>query len=138
VASDLVLLYGRVLFIERNETYETRKYCPGFVTVGNDSGDVQLVMSLQDGSIYMVDGGSMQMESAESLNTVFSTWLQDNCPLPEFQHDPNEWPVDPLTQVCIYLETRPSNISNLLMLKRHLKINKSIAELIASPDFNNA
>jgi hypothetical protein len=133
-ASDLVLLYRSSTFIERNETYETKKYCPGFVTVGNDGGDMEVMMSLQDSSIYVVDGGSMQMETAEPLHTVFTAWLKANCPIPEFKHESNEWPVDPLTPVCIYLEHRPSNLSNLLMIKRHLGIATTIAELKKAAD----
>lgn len=44
-ASDLVLLYGRSSFMERNETYQTKQYCPGFVTIGNDSGDMEFRVS---------------------------------------------------------------------------------------------
>lgn len=134
LVSDVVLLYGRSCFIERNETYETKEYCPGFVTVGNDSGDMEVIMSLQDASVYLVDGGSMRMDYAESLDTTFLDWLKDDCPLPEVQLDPNEWPVDPLTSVCIYLEKNPSAIKNLLMIKRHLRIATPIAELKGTVD----
>src|SRR5438105_3855650 len=34
-ASDVVLLYRRSTLIERNETHQTKEYCPGFVTIGN-------------------------------------------------------------------------------------------------------
>ena len=133
-ASDLVLLYGRSSFIERNETYETKKYCPGFVTVGNDSGDQEVMMSLQDASLYLVDGGSMQMENAEPLQARFAGWLNSKCPMPELEHDVSAWPVDPMTPVCIYLERRPSNLANLLTIKQRLGISTSIAELKGAAD----
>jgi hypothetical protein len=131
-ASELVLLYGRSLFIERNETYQTKEYCPGFVTVGNDSGDMEIILSLQDALIYLVDGGSMQIPTAEPLHISFSDWLNAGCPLPDYEVDIDE--VDPLTPVCIFLETRPSNLRNLLMVKRLLGIGASIAELKAAAD----
>ena len=132
--SDVVLLYGRSAFVERNETHETKTYCPGFVTIGNNGGDMEVVMSLQDSSIYVADVGSMQIKTAKPLHTVFSKWLNDDCPIPDFDCDVSEGPVDPLTPVCIYLECRPSNMSSLLMMKRHLGIDSSIADLKACVD----
>ena len=32
LASDSILLYGLSSLVERNETYETKRYCPGFIT----------------------------------------------------------------------------------------------------------
>jgi hypothetical protein len=127
--STRVVLYGTSAFIERNETYETKDYCPGFVAIGNDSGDMELVMALEDAAIYLVDGGSMQMDTAEPLLERFSTWLSKNCPIPHFGHSDCEWPVDPLTPVCIYLERRPFSLSNLLAIKQRLGIDISIADL---------
>lgn len=47
IANDLVVLYGRGSFIERNETYEVRQHCPGFVTIGDDSGGMQFILPLR-------------------------------------------------------------------------------------------
>lgn len=128
-ASERVVLYGRSMFIERNETYETKDYCPGYVTVGNDSGDCEFLMSLQDASIYLVDGGAMQIQTAEPLHLRFAEWLKSKCPIPEVARNICEWPVDPLTKVFIYLETRPLHSSSLLLIKKQLGIATSIADL---------
>jgi hypothetical protein len=132
--STRVVLYGTSAFIERNEIHETKEYCPGFVTVGNDNGDMEFVMSLEDAAIYLVDGGSMRMDTAEPLLRRFPIWLSENCPIPQFVHHDCEWPVDPLTPVCIYLERRPFSLNNLLAIKQRLGIDTSIAALKASAD----
>ena len=80
---ELVLLYGRSDFVERNETYETKQYCPGFITVGDDSGGWQLLLSLSEGTVSLVDAGSMDPALAKAVAPDFSGWLGAGCPLPD-------------------------------------------------------
>src|SRR5438105_13211197 len=85
---DTVLLYGRSSFVERNETFETKKYCPQHVTIGDDSGGAQFILSLADGRIALVDAGSMAPELARSVADDFETWLEDGCPVPDRRSEP--------------------------------------------------
>ncbi|MCC9603363.1 SMI1/KNR4 family protein [Stieleria sp. JC731] len=125
IASELVLLYGRSSFIERKDTYETRQYCPGFVTIGNDSGDMELILSLTDGSVSMVDGGTMRAEDAERVADDLRTWIENDCHLPIA-----EATAFPATEhVIVYLENIPSSLKTLLLIKQHLGIDTPLGEL---------
>lgn len=126
-ASDLVLLYGRSSFVERNETYETKKYCPGFVTIGNDSGDMEFLLSLTDSSVSMVDGGSMRAEDAEPVADDLTAWIINACRLPV--DEPPTYP--PTKRVRVYLENKPFSLRTLLLIKQHLGIDTPTAELKA-------
>lgn len=57
--NDAVRLYAADELIERNETYETKRYCPGYLTIGDDSGGRAIVIALQStsGPVYFVDHG---------------------------------------------------------------------------------
>jgi len=126
-ASDLVLLYGRSAFVERNETYETKEFCPGFVTIGNDSGDMEFILSLENESVLMVDGGSMRLEDADPVTDDLAPWIADGCPIPC-----DEEPFySPIKRVHVYLENKPASIRTLLLIKTHLGLDTSIAVLKA-------
>lgn len=131
-ASDLVLLYGRDSLIERNETHEVKEFCPGHVCIGNDSGDMEFVLPLAGGAVSMVDAGSMRAEHFHVVADDFAAWYAAGCPLPEDEHDFDEWP--PLTEVCIYLERRPPDLKSLIRIKEVLGVQKSIGELKRSLD----
>ena len=45
--------------MERNETYQIREYCPGFLGIGDDSGGQIFLLSLTDGRISMGGSGSL-------------------------------------------------------------------------------
>lgn len=76
-----VLLYGSDIFIERNETFETRIYCPGYAAIGSDGGGRQLLLALKDGSISIVDDGVMTPDMAQGVSFNFAIWLSAGCPL---------------------------------------------------------
>lgn len=79
---EFVLLYGTDSFIERNETYETKIYCPDHVTIGDDGGGSQLLLSLLGGSVSLVDAGSMNPQDAHAVAPNFEGWFSSGCPLP--------------------------------------------------------
>jgi hypothetical protein len=56
---DFVLLYGQASFVERNETYEAKQYCPGYITIGDDGSGRQILLSLATEQVSLVDAGSM-------------------------------------------------------------------------------
>lgn len=78
-----VLLYGADMLIERNETYETKRYCPGYFTIGGDGGGRAVVVRIADGSVHLVDHGAMTEEFMSPIDDSFQSWREANCPLPE-------------------------------------------------------
>lgn len=56
-----VLLYSVHNLIERNSTFETKAYCPGYLAIGDDSGGRAFVIPFEKwtGSVFVVDQGDM-------------------------------------------------------------------------------
>jgi hypothetical protein len=78
-----VLLYGAESLMERNETYDTQQSCPGFITIGDDSGGraVMLALDGDDRAVYLVGHGSMQRDDFERVAADFHAWLAAACPV---------------------------------------------------------
>lgn len=78
-----VLLYGAHNLIERNLTYDTQQACPGFITIGDDSGGRAVMLALGGAStaVYLVGHGSMQRDDFEPLADDFLAWLAADCPV---------------------------------------------------------
>ena len=75
-ADDRTLVYGRDVIVERNDTYESRQYCPGHIMVADDSGGVTFVLSLKDGSIHAVDMGAMTPDCFDAVAPGFAEWAE--------------------------------------------------------------
>jgi len=73
-ANGRTLVYGRDDLIERNETRQTAEYCPGNITIGDDSGSSAIMLRLSDGSIHRVDVGAMTPDCFEALADSFEEW----------------------------------------------------------------
>ena len=73
---ELVRLYDVDEIIERNETYETKTYCPGFLTIGDDRGGRAVVIASRraPSPVYLVDHGYMSPDG-------FATVASDDCPV---------------------------------------------------------
>jgi hypothetical protein len=69
------LVYGRDAIMERNETFESRVYCPGNLMVGDDSGGAALVLSLENGRIHSVGMGAMTPDCFELIAPDFAAWV---------------------------------------------------------------
>ena len=69
-----VLIYSLQEIIERNETFEVKEYCPGYLAIGDDSGGTSVVLSLKTGMIGMVDHGSMRPEDMHAVAKSFAEW----------------------------------------------------------------
>lgn len=78
-----VFLYGAESLMERNETYETRQFCPGFITIGDDGGGraVMLALDEDERAVYLVGHGSMQRDDFELAAEDFHAWLAADCPV---------------------------------------------------------
>lgn len=78
-----VLLYGTHNLLERNLTYDTQQACPGFITIGDDSGGRAVMLALGGGStaVYLVGHGSMQRDDFALVADDFVAWLAADCPV---------------------------------------------------------
>lgn len=81
--NEVVRLYGIDEIIDRNEVYETKKYCPGFLTIADDSGGHAVVIALGTitSPVYLVDHGSMSEENFTEIASDIDTWMEKGCPV---------------------------------------------------------
>jgi hypothetical protein len=77
--SEVVRLYALDELEERNQTYQTSEYCPGFITIGDDSGGRAIICDVEcNGPIYIVDHGSMSPDCFEELAPSLAVWKAMN------------------------------------------------------------
>lgn len=69
--------------IDRNECYQTREYCPGFMTIGDDSGGSAIVINpgLVPPTVFLVDHGSMSPADFEPVSESLFDWVRSGCSL---------------------------------------------------------
>jgi hypothetical protein len=79
--NDGVKLYSLAELPERNATLEIRKYMPGYLAIGDNSGSMAFVLSLapQDLRVYRVDFGVMMEEYLRVVACDLGTWIQSEC-----------------------------------------------------------
>lgn len=85
VVGEQVLLYGLSSLVERNETYETLRYCPGYLAIGDDRGGRAVIIPLAGPlrDVYLVGHGYMDTRGFRLLPLPFAQWLDNGCPAPE-------------------------------------------------------
>ncbi|CAB1083336.1 hypothetical protein D1AOALGA4SA_10908 [Olavius algarvensis Delta 1 endosymbiont] len=79
--NDVVVLYLIDELIERNKTYETTKYAPGYINIGDDSGGSAFLLKLgeNDPPVHVVGHGSMDPKYMELVSDSFIEWLKSGC-----------------------------------------------------------
>ncbi len=75
-----VYLYLLDDVIERNECYETKKYAPGYINIGDNGEGEAFILRLDedDPEVSIVGHGSMDPELKEFVYNNFSSWLASN------------------------------------------------------------
>ncbi|QBE66555.1 SMI1/KNR4 family protein [Pseudoduganella lutea] len=91
--NDLVRLYSSDELIERNETNEAKKYCPGFIAIGDDSGGQAIVIAVgkAPGAVYLVDQGSMHPDDFDVIAPDLNTWVAEGCMIAGSQEGPSSY-----------------------------------------------
>ncbi|QQP99807.1 SMI1/KNR4 family protein [Lysobacter enzymogenes] len=76
-----VRLYPADEIVERNETYETREYCPGYLTVGDDGGGRAVVVhaALTPPTVFVVGHGSMSEADFVAVGSGLQAWIEGGC-----------------------------------------------------------
>lgn len=78
-----VRLYVLDEIVERNRTYETREYCPGFLTIGDDGGGRAVVAhgALAPPTVFVVGHGSMSEADFVAVGADPQAWFDRGCPV---------------------------------------------------------
>lgn len=79
--NDGIKLYSLAELSERNATLEIRKYMPGYLAIGDNSGSMAFVLSLapHDLKVYRVAFGVMMEEYLRVVACDLGTWIQSQC-----------------------------------------------------------
>ena len=82
----IAILYSWSSVVERNETHDIDVYLPGYLAIGNDSGDCEFLIR-RDGSasVFRCDAGAIGSVEPEWLHSEFTEWVEAGCQLP---HEP--------------------------------------------------
>ena len=71
----VVSIYSRGSIPERNETNEMLEYLPGYLMIGDDSGDRAFVLKCERTSpVFSVDVGSLREQDLELVASSFEDW----------------------------------------------------------------
>lgn len=80
---ELAYFYALADLLERNQTYETREYCPGWLTIGDDSGGSAIVVAPDKWPTpaYLVGHGSMSRADFVEVAADLDEWVRSGCEL---------------------------------------------------------
>lgn len=76
-----VRFYALDEIVERNQTYETREYCPGYLTLGDDGGGRAVVVhgALTPATVFAVGHGSMSEADFVAVGAGLRAWIDSGC-----------------------------------------------------------
>jgi hypothetical protein len=78
------VLYGTDDLVEMNILHEVREYAPGFISIGSDNGDYELIMKAKKDEIVfrLVDAGSMVPDDEyDTIYPSFKDWINSGAVL---------------------------------------------------------
>ena len=76
------ILYHKAYILERNETYEVREYCPGYLNIGDDGGGYAIVLELATGGVRIVEHGTMTPDGMREVAPSFADWQRAGFRIP--------------------------------------------------------
>ncbi|QLI81284.1 hypothetical protein HZU75_06965 [Chitinibacter fontanus] len=75
---DGLVLYEAEDLCERNLTFETNIYAPGYLLIGDDSGGTGFLLRVKDGGIYSSGLGDMSPNYFKFITTGFEDWAKND------------------------------------------------------------
>jgi hypothetical protein len=123
-----IVIYGTDDLLERNETWKTQEYAPGFVPIGDDSGGRVFRMSLSDKEeILIVDSGDMTPDHAELISTNLIQWVLNGLRIELKETSKIDW-----SENCriVVVNIQDGGLKDLIKMKAILGINISTSELL--------
>lgn len=121
-------LYDIDEILERNETWEVRKYAPGYIAIGDDGGGNVLLMKEEKSAykVVMVDGGYMNpLDNPKIITNDFDKWISEGANVDD------ESQKEDYVFCDIIISKMPSNgLKGLLEIKKILGISMSISEIL--------
>lgn len=113
---------------ERNETFEVDKYLPGYVAIGDDSGENLLIMSACSSAkkVYISDCGSLFLDEREDLVTYdFEEWIENGC---MFLNEKNTSETDSCKIILVGMPK--GGAKDLLRIKKIFNCNMPMREML--------
>ncbi|SEW54336.1 SMI1 / KNR4 family (SUKH-1) [Chitinophaga arvensicola] len=76
-ATDLVLLYGTGILLQRNADYEVQRYLPSWISIGDNSGGAAICLHCEPGdpAVYLTGYGALDTGSMEVIGHDFNAWV---------------------------------------------------------------
>jgi len=122
------LIYGSGELVERNQTYQVSAYLPAHVAIGDDGGGQMFLLRHGVASpVLRIDMGALGSMTPDVMAKSIEDWINQGCPVktPAELREPKRPSV-----ADVFLDAVPEGkLANLLVLKKELDLNLSIAEL---------
>lgn len=123
-----LVIYGTDDLLERNETWEVKRYAEGYIAIGDDGeGNVFLIsLNSKESEIFIVDAGYMNPRQATVITTNLIEWVNSGCIVKD------NIVLSEIPNTCnIVLVKQPSGgLKELLRIKQSLGIDISTAEIL--------
>ncbi|MNR43722.1 hypothetical protein D3C85_1623750 [compost metagenome] len=58
-----------------------KKYAPGYLSIGDDSGGRSIMIPLTSNGVFLVDQGSMVPDDFERVSISITDWITGGCAL---------------------------------------------------------
>lgn len=122
-----IIIYGTKDLIERNETWETKDYAPGYIAIGDDSGGNVILMRTNVEEVLIVDSGAMTPEHASLLSTSLSEWMKSGFKINSEIKLNIDW-----SENCkvVIVEIRDGGFKDLIRIKGKLGLTIPTSELL--------
>ncbi|MFC4322020.1 SMI1/KNR4 family protein [Litchfieldia salsa] len=124
-----IILYGTQDLIERNETWETEVYAPGFISIGDDSGGRVILMrkDLKNKEVLIADSGDMTPENALLISTDLIQWVKNGLTIVHYEKPEVNWLKN---AKLVVVDTQDGALKDLIKIKSILALDIATSELV--------
>lgn len=124
-----IIIYGTEDLIERNETWETKVYAPGFISIGDDSGGKVILLSQdsENKEVLIVYTGDMNPENATLISNDLIQWVNGGLKIDIEEKTEKNW-----EENCkiVIVDTQKGALKDLIRVKSVLGLNIPTSELL--------
>lgn len=132
LSGDHFEIYSLDEIVERNQTFETQEYCPGYLAIGNDAGSKVALMAGRDDAneIFINYASSMKPSSMVSSGYSIGEWVNRGCPFDTDEGSGSRYSA--IKKVNLVLASVPG-LKELMKIRSTLGLTVGVSELKQLP-----
>ncbi|MFC4323203.1 SMI1/KNR4 family protein [Litchfieldia salsa] len=127
--SEGIIIYGTQDLIERNETWETDIYAPGFISIGDDSSGKVILMciDLKKEEVLIADSGDMTPEHALLISNDLIQWVKNGLTIELYEKTEVNWSEN---AKLVVVDIQDGALKDLIKIKSILGLKIATSELL--------